>query len=139
VSNFQRYHIEALLNYAKIAPMFNQIESHPLFNNQALIDWCQGFNIAVGAWSPLGGPRVPLLEHPALQGLARKYGHSPAQIVLRWDIQRNLVVIPKSSHQNRIIENKNIFDFALTPEDMQLMQSLNMNLRVGPNPDNFNF
>ncbi|MCH4157446.1 MAG: aldo/keto reductase [Acidaminococcaceae bacterium] len=79
------------------------------------------------------------LQHPALNLLAQKYQRSPAQIVLRWDIQRGLVVIPKSSHQNRIAENIKLFDFALSPEDMQLLQSLNLNLRVGPDPDNFNF
>jgi diketogulonate reductase-like aldo/keto reductase len=139
VSNFQQHHLEVLQSYAHIQPMFNQIESHPLFNNQQLIDWCQARDIAVGAWSPLGGPQVPLLQHPALKMLAQKYQRSPAQIVLRWDIQRGLVVIPKSSHQNRIAENIKLFDFALSPEDMQLLQSLNLNLRVGPDPDNFNF
>jgi diketogulonate reductase-like aldo/keto reductase len=74
------------------------------------------------------------LQHPALNLLAQKYQRSPAQIVLRWDIQRGLVVIPKSSHQNRIAENIKLFDFALSPEDMQLLQSLNLNLRVGPGP-----
>ena len=82
------------------------------------IDWCQNQNISVGAWSPLGGPRVPILQHPALQALAEKYQRSTAQIVLRWDIQRNLVIIPKSSHQERIINNRQIFDFTLSEEDM---------------------
>lgn len=139
VSNFQQHHLEDLQQYAQIQPMFNQIESHPLFNNQQLIDWCQANNMAVGAWSPLGGPQVPLLQHPALQMLAQKYHKSVAQIVLRWDIQRKLVVIPKSSHQNRIEENKDIFDFTLDQEDMAFMQSLNRDFRVGPDPDDFNF
>jgi len=139
VSNFQVHHLTELLSYAQVPPLLNQIESHPLFNNQPLIDWCKARQIAVGAWSPLGGPQVPLLQHPALQILAAKYQRSPAQIVLRWDIERNLIVVPKSSHQERIIANMQIFDFTLQPEDRALLQSLNRNYRVGPDPDNFNF
>lgn len=139
VSNFQRHHIEAMREYAKVMPMVNQIESHPLMNNQKLIDWCSANGIAAEAWSPLGGPAVPLLQHPDLLRLAERYHRSPAQIVLRWDIQRGIAVIPKSSHQSRIIENSRIFDFSLTFEDMELIQSLNMNYRVGPDPDHFNF
>ena len=139
VSNFHQHHIEEMKEYASVLPMVDQIESHPLLSNQELIDWCQANNIQVGAWSPLGGPQVPLLRHPALLSLAEKYGRSPAQIVLRWDIQRGIFVIPKSAHQNRIIENSLIFDFALTDADMELISSLNRNYRVGPDPDNFSF
>jgi hypothetical protein len=99
VSNFHPHHIEDMQAYARVMPMLDQIESHPLLNNQALIDWLQSRGIAAGAWSPLGGPRVPLLQHPVLTALAGKYGRSPAQIVLRWDIQRGIAVIPKSSHR----------------------------------------
>lgn len=139
VSNFQQHHIEAMLRYAHIPPMVNQIESHPLMNNQTLIDWCQREGIAVGAWSPLGGPRFPLLSHPVLGMLAEKYGRTPAQIVLRWDIQRGVMPVPKSSHRERIIMNARIFDFSLLPEDMDRIQSLNLNARVGPDPDHCDF
>jgi diketogulonate reductase-like aldo/keto reductase len=139
VSNFQPHHLEEIRRIARVQPMLNQIESHPLMNNQAVIDYCYLAGIAVGAWSPLGGPQIHLLNHPTLQMLAQKYGKTEAQIVLRWHIQRGLIVIPKSVHQNRIISNGQIFDFTLTEEDMELIQSLNMNLRVGPDPDNFNF
>jgi diketogulonate reductase-like aldo/keto reductase len=91
------------------------------------IDWCQNQNISVGAWSPLGGPRVPILQHPALQALAEKYQRSPAQIVLRWDIQRNLVIIPKSSHQERIINNRQIFDFTLCKCQYKFVQKVENN------------
>lgn len=139
VSNFQRHHLEEMNEYARIKPMFNQIESHPLMNNQFLVDYCQKENIAVGAWSPLGGPAVNLAQHPFLQVLAKKYGRTEAQIILRWDIQRGISVIPKSSRQERIIENSEIFDFSLEPEDVELLLSLNINFRVGPDPDNFDF
>ena len=139
VSNFQQHHLEELAKTARILPMFNQIESHPILNNQPLIDYCQSHGIAVGAWSPLGGPRVNLLEHPVLQQLAAKYRRTAAQIILRWDLQRGIVPIPKSVHKERIQSNLQVFDFVLTTEDMMLLQSLNMGLRVGPDPDHFNF
>jgi diketogulonate reductase-like aldo/keto reductase len=139
VSNFQRHHIEDMAQYANVMPMLNQIESHPVMNNQKLIDWCRANGIAVGAWSPLGGPRVPLLQHPVLVQLAEKYHRSPAQIVLRWDIQRGIAVTPKSSHPERIAENSQIFDFQIADEDVKLIQSLNMDYRLGPDPDDFNF
>jgi diketogulonate reductase-like aldo/keto reductase len=139
VSNFHPHHIEDMQAYARVMPMLDQIESHPLLNNQALIDWLQSRGIAAGAWSPLGGPRVPLLQHPVLTALAGKYGRSPAQIVLRWDIQRGIAVIPKSSHRDRILANSQIFDFALSADDMARIQRLDQNFRVGPDPDHFAF
>ena len=139
VSNFQQHHIEELMNTARIKPMLNQVESHPLMNNQALIDYCQANGIAAGVWSPLGGPQVPLLQHPVLQALAAKYNRSAAQVVLRWDIQRGVIPIPKSTHRNRILENSQIFDFVLSSEDMQRIGQQNQNFRVGPDPDDFSF
>jgi diketogulonate reductase-like aldo/keto reductase len=139
VSNFHVHHLNDLVRATGVKPMLDQVESHPLMNNQKLIDACQNAGIAVGVWSPLGGPRVPLLEHPALRALAEKYGRTPAQIVLRWDIQRGVAVIPKSVHSDRIVSNAQIFDFALTEEDMTQIQALDMGLRVGPDPEHFNF
>jgi diketogulonate reductase-like aldo/keto reductase len=139
VSNFQIHHLEDLMKYAMIKPAVDQVESHPLMNNQELIDWCHSHGMAAAVWSPLGGPRVPLLQHPTLIALGKKYGKTPAQIVLRWDIQRKVIVIPKSSRKERIESNLNVFDFTLSDRDMQLIQSLDMDLRVGPDPDNFNF
>jgi diketogulonate reductase-like aldo/keto reductase len=139
VSNFHVHHLNDLVRATGVKPMLDQVESHPLMNNQKLIDACQNAGIAVGVWSPLGGPRVPLLEHPALRALAEKYGRTPAQIVLRWDIQRGVAVIPKSVHRDRIVSNAQIFDFALTEEDTTQIQALDMGLRVGPDPEHFNF
>ncbi|MCI2048718.1 MAG: aldo/keto reductase [Lachnospiraceae bacterium] len=139
VSNFHPQHLEELMEQARIKPMVDQLESHPLMNNQELIDYLQANEIAVGAWSPLGGPQLPLLQHPVLLELAEKYHRTPAQIVLRWDIQRNIFVIPKSTHRERIISNSEIFDFELAEEDMERIRSLDRNFRVGPDPDNFNF
>ena len=139
VSNFHVHHLNELIRATGVKPLLDQVESHPLMNNQTLIDACQEAGIAVGVWSPLGGPRVPLLEHPVLKALAEKYGRTPAQIVLRWDIQRGVAAVPKSVHRERIASNAQIFDFALTDADMAQIQAMDEGLRVGPDPEHFNF
>lgn len=117
----------------------NQIEYHPYLTNQPLIDYCHDNGMAVEVWSPLGGTGGNVLQDETLHALAQKYGRSPAQIVLRWDLQRGVVVIPKSAYQKRIEENKEIFDFELSAEDMAVISGLNRNQRVGSDPDHFNF
>lgn len=139
VSNFHRQHLEQLWKTAHIKPAVNQIESHPYLTNQPLIDFCHDNGMAVEVWSPLGGTGGNVLQDETLHALAQKYGRSPAQIVLRWDLQRGVVVIPKSAHQKRIEENKEIFDFELSAEDMAVISGLNRNQRVGSDPDHFNF
>ena len=139
VSNFHRHHLERLEQSAKVVPAVNQIESHPYLSNQELIDHCHGKGIAVQVWSPLGGTGGNLMEDGVLRTLAEKYGKTPAQIILRWDIQRNVIVIPKSTHQDRIISNREIFDFELSLEDMAAISALNRNQRVGADPDHFDF
>ena len=139
VSNFQRHHLETLEKTASVKPAVNQIESHPYFNNQELIDYCLSQKIDVEVWSPLGGTGGNVLENQTLAGLAEKYHKTPAQIVIRWDIQRGVVVIPKSVHKDRIESNLEVFDFELTQEDMETIAGLNQNKRIGADPDNFNF
>ncbi len=139
VSNFHRLHLEQLEKTAKILPAVNQIESHPYLSNQELIDLCHSKGMAVEVWSPLGGIKGNVLEDAVLHELASKYGKTPAQIVLRWDIQRNVIVIPKSVHRERILSNQEVFDFELSQEDMALISSLNRNQRVGSDPDHFDF
>ena len=139
VSNFQKHHLEHLMETAAVTPAVNQIESHPYFNNQEMIDYCFQHRIVVEVWSPLGGTGGNVLQDATLNRLAGKYEKSPAQIVLRWDIQRNVVVIPKSTHKERIIANRDVFNFELSKEDMELISSLNRGQRVGPHPDTFDF
>lgn len=139
VSNFHKHHLERLEKSAKILPSVNQIESHPYLTNQELINLCHSKGMAVEVWSPLGGIKENVLENAVLRELAAKYGKTPAQIVLRWDIQRNVIVIPKSVHQERIVSNQEVFDFELSEEDMTAISGLNRNLRVGSDPDNFDF
>ena len=139
VSNFHKNHLEELFKSAKIMPMVNQIESHPYFNNQELIDFCHSKNIAVQAWSPLGGEGAPILKDETIIALAEKYNKTAVQIILRWNIQRNVIILPKSVNKDRIASNIQAFDFELSADDMNKINNLNKNQRVGPNPDTFDF
>ncbi|MGL5972849.1 MAG: aldo/keto reductase [Oscillospiraceae bacterium] len=141
VSNFTKQHIQELYNVCNIKPAVNQIESHPMFTNQELIDYCQSENIQVQAWSPLGGTgnKNGLLSNPTIVSLSKKYKKSSAQIIIRWNIQRNVIVLPKSVHQNRLKENIDVFDFEISLEDMSLISSLDIGGRIGSDPNNFNF
>ncbi|MBC1433926.1 aldo/keto reductase [Listeria rocourtiae] len=137
VCNFHEHHLDELLKDAKIAPMVNQIELHPLLSQEPLRKYCADKNIVVEAWSPLGSGKI--LNNSVINSIAKIYEKSVAQVILRWDLQHGIVTIPKSVHQNRIIENANIFDFELKDSEMALIDSLNQDERTGPDPDNFNF
>lgn len=136
VSNFQIYHLQNILDLSDVVPAINQVEYHPLLTQKELHDFCKENGIQLEAWSPLmqGSLDIPLLKE-----LAEKYGKSPAQIVLRWDLQKEVITIPKSVHKQRIIENSQVFDFELTQDDMIRIDGLNQNHRFGPDPDSFNF
>ncbi|WCN36887.1 aldo/keto reductase [Aneurinibacillus uraniidurans] len=137
VSNFQTHHLEDLMKDAEIKPMVNQVEFHPRLTQKELQSFCQEHGIQLEAWSPL--MQGQLLENEVLTEIARKYNKSVAQVILRWDLQNGVVTIPKSTKEHRIIENSTVFDFELTKEDMERMDGLNQNHRVGPDPDNFDF
>lgn len=137
VSNFQIHHLENLMKDAEIKPMINQVEYHPRLTQKDLTAFCKENNIQLEAWSPL--MQGQLLENVELQEIAKKYGKSVAQIILRWDLQNGVITIPKSTKAHRIAENADVFDFELTEEDMKHIESLNQNHRVGPDPDNFDF
>ncbi|MDL2229056.1 aldo/keto reductase [Treponema sp. OttesenSCG-928-L16] len=139
VSNFQQHHLDTLLKESSVVPAVNQIELHPLLKQQALLDYCTALNIAVTAWSPLGGTKADLPHDPVLTEIGKKYGKSAAQIIIRWNIQRDVIVIPKSSKQHRIKENADVFDFELTADDMARINAMNTNRRLGSDPDNFSF
>ncbi|PLR84311.1 MULTISPECIES: aldo/keto reductase [Bacillus] len=137
VSNFHIHHLQDLLADAEIKPMVNQVELHPLLAQIELHEFCKNQGIQMEAWSPLA--QGELLNNNALKEIGAKYHKSPAQVILRWDLQREIVTIPKSINENRIIENANIFDFELSRDDMEKINSLNENRRVGADPDNFDF
>jgi len=137
VSNFQIHHLEELMKDAEIKPMINQVEYHPRLSQNDLHEFCKRNGIQLEAWSPL--MQGQLLDNDILHEIARKHNKSVAQIILRWDLQNEVVTIPKSTKEHRIIENANVFDFELTNEEMDVIHGLNQNLRVGPDPDNFDF
>lgn len=137
VSNFQVHHLEDLLKDAEIKPMINQVEYHPRLTQLEVKTFCQDNGIQLEAWSPL--MQGQLLDQPVLKDIANKYNKTVPQVILRWDLQNGVVTIPKSTKEHRIVENANIFDFELSNEEMELINSLNQNLRVGPDPDNFDF
>ncbi|ASS87859.1 glyoxal reductase [Geobacillus lituanicus] len=137
VSNFQIHHLQDVLADCEIKPMVNQVEYHPRLTQKELQAFCRENGIQLEAWSPL--MRGEILTEPTIVDIGRKYGKTPAQVVLRWDLQHGVVTIPKSVTPARIKENADIFDFSLTDEEMKQIDALNLNKRVGPDPDNFNF
>ena len=137
VSNFMQHHLEDLLGEAEIVPMVNQMEFHPYLVQQSLIDFCNSKQIQYEAWSPMMQGHI--FKDPTFQQLASKYNKTIAQIVLRWDLQKGVVTIPKSSKKERILANADLFDFELSQEDMDHLDSLDKGQRFGPDPDNFDF
>lgn len=137
VSNFQVHHLKELLQDAVIKPVINQVEYHPRLSQKTLHEFCQQNEIQLEAWSPL--MQGQLLDNEMLEEMAKKHNKSIAQVILRWDLQNGVVTIPKSTKEHRIIENSSIFDFELTLEEMDRISALNRDLRVGPDPDNFDF
>ncbi|HWO95811.1 MAG TPA: aldo/keto reductase [Bacillus sp. (in: firmicutes)] len=137
VSNFQIHHLEDLLADAEIKPMVNQVEYHPRLTQIELHEYCKKNHIQLEAWSPL--MRGQLLDNPTLKEIGDKYNKTTTQVILRWDLQNEVVTIPKSTKEHRIMENANIFDFELTQEEMDNINALNENHRIGADPDNFDF
>ena len=137
VSNFQVHHLEDVLSAGQVVPVVNQIEFHPFLCQPGLLKFCREHKIQVEAWSPL--MRGQIVTEQALQRLAERYHKTPAQITLRWALQHKVVTIPKSTHSSRIAENAQIFDFELSLEDMNVLNSLDQGKRIGPDPDNFDF
>lgn len=137
VSNFLRHHLEDLLEQANIIPSVNQMEFHPRLVQQDLMNFCAEKSIQYEAWSPLMQGQVFDVE--LLKSLAEKYGKSIAQVVLRWNLQKGVVTIPKSVKKERIVANADVFDFTISEDDMYAIDSLDQHQRVGPDPDHFDF
>ncbi len=137
VSNFQVHHLQDLMEVAEITPMVNQIEMHPWLQQNELRAFSEKHHIRLEAWRPIMMGKVMELE--PIQALAKQYAKSPVQIALRWLTQLGVIVIPKSTRPERIAENRNLFDFELSPAEMQQIAQLDRGQRLGPDPDNFNF
>ncbi len=135
VSNFQPHHLRRLHQESEIRPAVDQIELHPYLTQEDVSGFCAEHQIAIEAWSPLG--RGNVLDDPTIDSIARRAGKTPAQVILRWHIERGDIIFPKSVQPDRIRENIDIFDFELSGEDVEAITALNKNQRVGPNPDKF--
>ena len=137
VSNFQVHHLQTLESLGLLTPAANQIELHPSFQQKEVKAYCEAKGIAIEAWSPLGGQDHLLLNEPVLVEIAKKYGKSAAQVIIRWHIEVGNVVIPKSVRQPRVVENGDVFDFALDAEDLAKIAAMDTNRRSYADPDRF--
>ncbi len=137
VSNFQVHHLEKLLAETEIVPVINQIELHPKLSQKELRDFCAKHDIKIQAWSPL--MQGQLLNHPVVLEIAEKHNVSAAQVILRWDVQQEILLVVKSVKPERMQSNADIFNFVLSNEEMTALNNLNEDWRVGPNPDTFDF
>jgi 2,5-diketo-D-gluconate reductase A len=135
VSNFQPAHLDRLAAETDTVPSVNQIELHPRLTQVELRKYHEAHGIATEAWSPIAKGEV--LDDPIITGLAEKYGRTPAQIVLRWHVQIDNIVFPKTINPDRMRENINVFDFELAADDVASIESMNTNYRTGPDPDTF--
>jgi diketogulonate reductase-like aldo/keto reductase len=137
VSNFLVHHLADVLKVASVKPMVNQVEFHPRLVQRQLLDFCRRERIVQEAWSPLMKGKAG--EVPLLRELAGKYGKTPSQVVLRWDLQHGVVTIPKSVRRERLVENADLFDFELSADEMAKVDALDRGERIGADPDHFNF
>ncbi|ANQ63148.1 aldo/keto reductase [Staphylococcus equorum] len=132
VSNFNIEHLEVLKSQTSIKPVINQVEFHPYFTQQELRTYLDTESIYMESWSPLMNAEI--LTDETINTIAEEIGKFPAQVVIRWNIEHGVVTIPKSITPHRIEENINIFDFSLTANQMERIDALNENKRIGPNP-----
>ena len=124
VSNFYPHVLTNFCETVKIRPMVNQVELHPYFTQEDALETMKYYDVVPEAWAPLGGGRYNPFENEMLKEIAVKHNKSVGQVILRWNVQRGVVVIPKSTHKERIIENVNIWDFALSEDEMKQISSL---------------
>lgn len=124
VSNFLPDRLVDLCSFARIRPMVNQVETHPHNQQKVAHEWMTKYGVQHEAWAPFGEGRGGLFTDPVLEEIGKKYGKTTAQVMLRWHLQRGIVVIPKSTHIERMAENFNVFDFTLSDEDMQEIAAL---------------
>lgn len=124
VSNFYPDRLVDIASFSRVKPMVNQVETHPFHQQAEAKKWMDKYGIQMEAWAPFGEGRGGLFENPVLVQIAEKYKKTTAQIILRWHIQRRIVVIPKSTHKTRMAENWNVFDFVLEQADMERISAL---------------
>jgi len=135
VSNFHVHHLEELLQEASIKPVINQIECHPYLTQKELRAYLEAQKIVAQSWSPLMNGQI--LEDEVVKEIANELGKTPAQVIIRWNIDEKIVVIPKSVTPSRIEENLNVFDFELSEDQLSRLNALNKDERIGPDPEVF--
>jgi diketogulonate reductase-like aldo/keto reductase len=149
VSNFFEHHLQKVLDVCEIKPMVNELEINPYLTKEADRAFCRKQGVQVVNWFPLGGPRVGLVPYPVenfkvlledkvLEEIGGRYNKTTAQIALRWAVDSGIVPIPKASSRERIHENRDIFDFSLTAEELKRLDALNHDRRLGPDPNEYN-
>lgn len=137
LSNFLIHHIQDILAICQVRPVVNQVEFHPMLRQEGLHRFCIHNQIQLEAWAPLAKGRM--MDHPTLVAIAEKAHKTPAQVLIRWDLQHEVVSIPKSSQASRIVENSRVFDFELSAQDMERIDQLDEDRRIGAHPDHFDF
>ena len=137
VSNFKEHHLEQVISASGVVPTVNQVELHPIFQQKDLCAYCNGKNIVVQAWSPL--MRSAVLDNATLTAIAAKYNVTVAQLILRYDVQKGISVIPKTTNKGRMVENFSIFNFNIADSDIKLIEDLDENARQYRDPDNHGF
>lgn len=134
VSNFLPHHLEKIMGMAKVRPMINQIELHPKLIQSEAVDYCKKHDILIESWSPIG--RARYLNDPLIMDLANKYKKSAAQIILRWHLEHDYIIIPRSTNSERQKENISLFDFSLTADEVAAITALQSSEeRIGSHPD----
>jgi diketogulonate reductase-like aldo/keto reductase len=133
VSNFHAHHLDTLLSGCRINPVINQLERHPYLTQKNMLEYNNAHNILTECWAPIAKGKV--LNETIIISLAKKYGKTPAQIVLRWHLEHGLIIIPKSVHKERILENVDIFDFSLSETEVCRIDTLECGGRIGKDPD----
>lgn len=139
VCNCHQHHLERIMNECEIVPMVDEFEVHPLFTQEPLIHYCKSHGIHIIAYTPLARNDDRLRSNLILRSLAQKYNKTIYQVILRWDIQKGLTPIPRSSNVERNRQNLDIFDFELTEDEMKAIDSININSRLRYDPDNLDF
>ena len=134
VCNFDLGYMKELLSFCKVKPAINQFERHPMFQQKELVDFCKDKDITVMAYSPVARMDKRLHENPVLKEIAAKYSKTVSQVILRWDIDTGSIPIPASSSEKHIAENYDIFDFILTEEEIDAINSLEAGMRIRFNP-----
>ncbi len=137
VSNHLIHHLQAILTPGALTPAVNQVEFHPLLQSRRLHAFCRQHGIQLEAWAPL--MKGSALANPVILEIASRHGKSAAQVVIRWELQKEVVTIPKSVHKERILENGDVFDFALDTEEMHSIDDLDQDNRIGVHPDRIPF